>query len=198
MKQGKKLLEVSVARPRPADWNRDPMDYTKPRTFFDIAIDGKYVGRIEFELFTKQVSFPILTKTKFSLKVFLPHSQLQSPRAAENFRALCTGEKGRVPAGPGREGAGKALHFKGYHFYRVIDQFICQTGAEVESVYGGMFQDDEGGIRLKHDRVRMNHPPPILRFFSSFSRLSFLLKHGRRGYCRWPTWAPTPTRPTSP
>ncbi len=31
-------------------------------------------------------------------------------------------------------------------------RFIDQTGADVESVYGGQFQDDRGGLALKHDR----------------------------------------------
>lgn len=38
-------------------------------------------------------------------------------------RQLCTGESGVVPTDPpGREGAGKARHFKGAYFYRIIDQ----------------------------------------------------------------------------
>eukprot|EP00898_Chlorokybus_atmophyticus_P006325 jgi/Chlat1/6694/Chrsp49S06168 len=123
------------------------------RTYFDIEINGKPIGRIVFELYTDI-----------------------SPRAAENFRALCTGEslltassdchkhtvglsrhvspcsrtsccmclhlmspsacqgeKGTVPNEPGREGAGQPYHFKGKEFYRIIDQFIDQTGAGTES-----------------------------------------------------------------
>lgn len=60
------------------------------------------------------------------------------------------GEKGIVP--PGKEGAGKPYHFKGKPFYRIIDSFIDQSGAETESVFGGAFKDDPGGLRLKHDR----------------------------------------------
>lgn len=42
----------------------------------------------------------------------------ESPRAAENFRAMCTGEKG-----------GKYT-YAGMRFYRIIDQFIDQASAE--------------------------------------------------------------------
>lgn len=62
-------------------------DESRPLVFLDVEIQGKAVGRMEFVLFTEE-----------------------SPLAAENFRALCTGEKGIQPAG-GR-GAGLPMHFK--------------------------------------------------------------------------------------
>ncbi|QCD88780.1 peptidylprolyl isomerase [Vigna unguiculata] len=90
-----------------------------PRVFFDITIGGQPAGRIVFELFADT-----------------------TPRTAENFRALCTGEKG-----VGRRG--KPLHYKGSIFHRVIPNFMCQggdftarNGTGGESIYGARFADE--------------------------------------------------------
>ena len=44
------------------------------------------------------------------------------PRTAENFRCLCTGERGVGPR------SGKILHFKDSSFHRVIPKFMAQGG----------------------------------------------------------------------
>merc|ERR1712078_742873 len=92
---------------------------------FDMDIGSAPAGRIEMELRADVV-----------------------PKTAENFRALCTGEKGMGKSG-------KPLHFKGSSFHRVIDNFMCQggdftrgNGTGGESIYGEKFADEN--FQLKH------------------------------------------------
>lgn len=97
-----------------------------PRVYLDIDIGGQPVGRVVIELFADIV-----------------------PRTCENFRCLCTGEKG-----VGR--SGRKLHFKNSKFHRIITNFMCQggdftrgDGTGGESIYGPTFEDEN--FQLKHE-----------------------------------------------
>ena len=68
------------------------------RVFLELSIGGEAAGRIECGLYGKQV-----------------------PRTAENFRALCTGEKGF-------SSGGQPLHLMGSCFHRIIPGFMLQGG----------------------------------------------------------------------
>jgi len=102
----------------------------RPRVFFDITMGGKPAGRLVMELYNDIV-----------------------PKTAENFRALCTGEKGM-----GKQG--KPLHFKNSIFHRIIPDFMCQggdftrgNGTGGESIYGEKFPDEN--FNMKHTQPGM-------------------------------------------
>ncbi|PFH33096.1 putative cyclophilin [Besnoitia besnoiti] len=88
--------------------------------YFDISIGSKAGSRLVFELFNDI-----------------------TPKAAENFRGLCTGEYGVS----GR--TGKPLHYLGTSFFRVVEGVLIQggdiqndDGTGGECVWGGSFRDE--------------------------------------------------------
>ncbi|XP_050355651.1 peptidyl-prolyl cis-trans isomerase D [Nymphalis io] len=105
---------------------RHQLKQRNPLVFLDILIDGEKAGRIVIELRRDVV-----------------------PKTAENFRALCTGEKGVGVFG-------KPLHFKGVRFHKAISQFMVQGGDIIngdgtsgESIYGPTFEDEN--FTLTHE-----------------------------------------------
>lgn len=93
-----------------------------PIVYFNIQIGDRVVGRILFELFTDL-----------------------TPKTAENFRALCTGEMGVRNI----RGKNYKLHYQGCQFHRIVDKFVIQGGDITNSdgsggisIYGEKFADE--------------------------------------------------------
>ncbi|XP_048350365.1 E3 SUMO-protein ligase RanBP2-like isoform X2 [Sphaerodactylus townsendi] len=91
---------------------------TNPVVYLEVSADNEPLGRITIELFSNIV-----------------------PRTAENFRTLCTGEKG--------------FGFRNSIFHRIIPDFICQggditnqDGSGGRSIYGVAFEDEN--FEVKH------------------------------------------------
>ncbi|XP_056881219.1 E3 SUMO-protein ligase RanBP2 isoform X3 [Takifugu flavidus] len=90
---------------------------TNPRVFLKVAANDEPLGIVTIELFSHIV-----------------------PKTAENFRVLCTGERG--------------FGFKNSIFHRVIPDFMCQggditksDGSGGKSIYGNKFEDENFDVR---------------------------------------------------
>lgn len=101
-------------------------DNLNPVVFLDIAINDDKIGRVAIELFQNKV-----------------------PKTAENFRALCTGEKGLGVSG-------KPLHYKGTIFHKIVPHLMVLggdivnfNGTDGESIYGPRFGDEN--LERRHD-----------------------------------------------
>uniref|UniRef100_A0AAR2JST9 RAN binding protein 2 n=1 Tax=Pygocentrus nattereri TaxID=42514 RepID=A0AAR2JST9_PYGNA len=110
----KRLSQADVSQSsRAAELSRA----SNPVVFFTVAADGEVIGKITMELFAHIV-----------------------PKTAENFRALCTGEKG--------------FGYRNSVFHRIIPDFMCQggditnqDGTGGKSIYGGKFEDETFDVR---------------------------------------------------
>jgi peptidylprolyl isomerase len=138
---------------------------SNPKVFFDISIGGAPAGRVTFELFADV-----------------------TPKTAENFRALCTGEKGTGKSG-------KPLHYKvsdtrpkrsrsrrkkrkrkkkkkkkekilnffcsqGSSFHRIITQFMCQGGDFTKG--NGTGGESIYGEKFADENFKLKHDKPYL------------------------------------
>lgn len=117
--------QKAAAIARMSHANAPVIEKKNPVVFLEIGIDGNSVGHVEIELYADVV-----------------------PKTAENFRCLCTGERGRSESR-------NRLHFAGSAFHRIVPGFMCQggdftegDGTGGESIYGEKFDDEN--FKRKH------------------------------------------------
>ncbi|KAH7884565.1 cyclophilin-like domain-containing protein [Phlebopus sp. FC_14] len=94
---------------------------TRPRVFFDFSTGSDTAGRVVFELYDET-----------------------APKTVENFRALCTGERGLSVVSE------TPLYYKNSIIHRSIRDFMIQggdftkhNGTGGESIYGSVFPDED-------------------------------------------------------
>ena len=116
------LYDDKEVKEKPVDPPKE-VNKENPVVFLDIKIGDKEARRVELELFKDKV-----------------------PKTSENFRCLCTGEKG------------EKLHYKGSIFHRVIKNFMIQggdfenaNGTGGESIYGKKFDDENFAYNLSRE-----------------------------------------------
>ncbi|CAE7034817.1 CYP63 [Symbiodinium sp. CCMP2592] len=133
---GFQLLQGYFQKGGPSDLKELPISDASseenPKVFLSMKIGDAEPERVVIELFAKSY-----------------------PKTAENFRALCTGEKGEGKSG-------KKLTFKGNTFHRIIPGFMCQggdftneNGTGGESIYGEKFEDEWTNGYITHSKAGM-------------------------------------------
>eukprot|EP00981_Chlorochromonas_danica_P013628 scaffold6591_cov328-Ochromonas_danica.AAC.2 len=103
---------------------------SRPKVFMDFSVDNKPLGKIVFELYSDVV-----------------------PLTAENFRALCTGEKG--------------MGYKGSKIHRIVSNFVIQGGDITKG-------DGTGGVSIYRNT-------PNGDIFGAFKDENFTLPHDKVG-----------------
>merc|ERR1712080_777068 len=126
------------------------------QVYFDISANGSKLGRVTFQLYDDVV-----------------------PKTTENFRALCTGEKG--------------FGYAQSSFHRVIPQFMLQggdftrgNGTGGKSIYGEKFADEN--FSKKHTKpglLSMANAGPNTKRIAIFHHHCSLPMVGRQTRCVW-------------